>query len=133
MAFLLLVSQVSFTIGTHFCGGEAVETKVLFSDMHLGCDMMEMEKACEIPENHSNETSLDKAPCCENKYQTILETNEFVNETAPLVNYPDFAMAFVYTTSKFDLFSKSISRFYTAYRSPSVEKDIQVLFQSFLC
>ncbi|MFO7880022.1 MAG: hypothetical protein R6V52_08300 [Bacteroidales bacterium] len=133
MAFMLLAGHMSFTIGTHFCGGETVESKVLFNETHLGCDMMEMEKACEIPENHNNKTGIDKAPCCENEYHTFLSTNEFVNDAAPSVNYPDFAMAFVYTTSTLDLNTKASPRFYAAYRSPPVEKDIQVLFQSFLC
>jgi hypothetical protein len=59
------------TIGTHFCGGEAVERKILFGETHLGCNMPNMEEPCNILQRLIMMDVLTKVPCCQNKYQTF--------------------------------------------------------------
>ena len=133
LSFILLASHSYLTIGTHFCGGEAVESKILLGETHLGCGMMDMEEPCEDSDNcNKNKTSFDKTPCCENKYQTVQSTAEFVKEATQIAFSFEFAEAFIYTTLNFDLFSNSTQQFYAMYYSPPIEKDIQVLFQTFL-
>ena len=130
---ILLVSQMSLTIGTHFCGGEAVEKKILFGERHLGCNMPHMEESCDDSEKtNKNGVRFDKFPCCENEYQTLQATNEFVKDVAQIIFNVEFAKAFIYTTLNLDLFPKSTHQFYTEYISLPLEKDIQVLFQTFL-
>ena len=131
LALILLASHSYLTIGTHFCGGEAVESKILLGETHLGCGTMEMEEPCNDSGN-SNETNLDKAPCCENEYQTVQSTNEFVKDATPVTFHVDFAIAIVYATLNLDLFPNSTQQSHTEYHSPPIEKDIQVLFQTFL-
>jgi hypothetical protein len=134
LSFILLASQGSFTIGTHFCGGKAVESKVLFSETQLGCDMMEMEKSCDVSKSHnSNDAGFDKTPCCANQYHTFLSTAEFVNDATQIAFSFDFAAAIINTKLNLDFFPKATKQFYTKYHSPPIEKDIQVLFQSILC
>ena len=133
LSFILLASHMSLLIGTHFCGGEAVESKILFGDMHLGCEMSVMQNPCD-DSGKSNEkgVNFDKLPCCENQYQTIQITSQFVKEVAQLPFNVDFAAALIYTTLTLDLFPNSTYSLYADYSSPPVEKDIQVLFQTFL-
>ena len=133
LSFILLASPMYLLIGAHFCGGKVVETKVLFGETHLACEMPVMEEPCDDYEKaNKSEVNFDKLPCCENEYQTIQLTSEFVKEAAQLSFNVDFAVAFVYTTLKLDLFPNSTHQFYTEYNPPPLEKDIQVLFQTFL-
>jgi hypothetical protein len=132
LSFILLASQMSFVIGMHFCGGEAIETKIMLGETHLGCGMMNMEEPCNDSDNSNNKNSFDETPCCTNEYQTVKSTNEFVKAAAQIAFDVDFAVAFIYTTLNLDLFPKSTHQFYTEYISPPHEKDIQVLFQTFL-
>lgn len=121
------------TIGTHFCRGEAVESKILFGKSHLGCSMAGQEGSCEIdPGTLHNGPSLDNAPCCQNEIQTFTLTDEFVKEASRAFFQVDFAMAFAYNTRTLDLFPRASQQFYSAYYPPPPVKDIQILFQAFL-
>ncbi|PKP10424.1 MAG: hypothetical protein CVU09_07175 [Bacteroidetes bacterium HGW-Bacteroidetes-4] len=133
LSFMLLVSHMSFIVGTHYCGGEPIETKIMLGETHLGCVMMDREEPCDNSEhsNH-NQVSFNNVPCCQNEFQTIQGTADFVKEAAQSVFNVDFTVAFIYTTLNLDLFPKSTHQFYTEYISPPLEKDIQVLFQTFL-
>ena len=131
LSFFLLVSHMYLTIGTHFCGGEAVERKILFGETHLGCNMPGMDDPCNIPIDNNDER-FNKVPCCQNKYQTFQVTDDFVKDAAQISINLDFALAFIYTTLNFDLFPKTSQQSFITYISPPLEKDIQVLFQTFL-
>lgn len=133
LSVLFLASHMYLTIGTHYCGGEAVETKILFGQTHLGCGMMDMEGACDVYENPNNDkTGFNKTPCCDNEYQTLQSTNEFIKDVVPIPLDVDFVIVFICTTANVDLFSKTNHRVNTKYISPPLEKDVQTLFQSFL-
>jgi len=132
-SFILLVSHIYLTTGTHYCGGKAVESKILFGETHLGCGSMEMEEPCDVSEKTDYKgVSFEKVPCCENKYHIFQTTDEFVKDVASKSLHVDFTVAFIYTTLNPDLFPKSTHQFYTDYIPPPLEKDIQVLFQTFL-
>ncbi|PKP51460.1 MAG: hypothetical protein CVT92_12730 [Bacteroidetes bacterium HGW-Bacteroidetes-1] len=133
LSFILLASHIYLTIGTHFCGGEAVETKIMLGETHLDCGMMVMEASCDTPvKQHENGINFDKVPCCQNEYQTVQTTDEFVKDAAQIAFNVDFAIAFINTTLILDLFSKAVHQFFTEYNPPPIEKDNQVLFQTFL-
>ena len=133
LSFILLASHMSFTIGTHSCGGEAVEKKLIFGESHLGCDMMDMEESCTDSENvNYMRVSFDKTPCCENEYETVQAIDEFVKGASYPTFNVDFAVAIIYTSFNLDLFPKTYHQFYTEYLSIPIEKDIQVLFQTYL-
>lgn len=133
MSFILLSSHVNLTLGTHFCGGTAVKTKIILGESHLGCGMMDMEIPCSDSEHYGNEqVRFDKVPCCKNEFQTIQSTDDFVKGATQTVVNIDFAVAFLHTALFMDLFPKNTHRFRTEYISPPLEKDIQVLFRTFL-
>lgn len=133
LSFILLASPMYLTIGTHFCGGEAVETKILFWEKHLGCEMTDMEKPCNDSQKTDNKgVSFDKIPCCENEYQTVRVTNEYVEEATQIVSNVEFTLTYIYTTLNLHFFTKSTNQGNTEYFPLPLEKDIQVLFQTFL-
>lgn len=133
LSIILLASQINLTMGTHFCGGEAVETKIMLGETHLDCGMMDMGEPCDNSEHtNNNQASFNNIPCCQNEFQTIQGTDDFVKDAAQIVFNVDFSVAFIYTMLNFDLFPSSTNNIYTEYISPPVEKDIQVLFKTFL-
>ncbi|MDF1546739.1 MAG: hypothetical protein P1P88_02880 [Bacteroidales bacterium] len=120
-------------MGTHFCGGEAVETKIILGETHLGCVLVDMEEPCDDSEHsNNNQVRFNNIPCCQNEFQTIDSTDEFVKDATQTVFNVDFAVAFLYTSLNLDLLPKATHQFYTEYNSPPLEKDIQVFFQTFL-
>jgi len=133
LSILLLSSHMYLTMGTHFCGGEAVVTKIILGETHLGCGMMDMEEPCD-DSGHSNHNQLsyNNIPCCQNEFKTIHGTNDFIKDAVQIAFNVDFTLAFIYTTINLDLFPKSTHQVYTEYISPPLEKDIQVLFRTFL-
>ena len=133
LSLILLASQMYLTIGTHFCSGEAVESKFLFGETHLGCGTMDMEEPCADSENFNKDgINFDKTPCCKNEYQTVQVTNEFVNDATQINFTIEFALAYIYTTLNLHFFTKSTNQGNTEYFPLPLEKDIQVLFQTFL-
>ena len=72
LSFILLASHMNLTMGTHFCGGEAVETKVLLGETHLGCEMMDLVEPCDGSEHsNQNQVRFNNVPCCQNDGQSI--------------------------------------------------------------
>lgn len=140
LSFLLLASHMSLAIGTHFCSGKAVETKIIWGKTHLGCGMPDMAETCDIPgescdvshELLAQDIHFDKVPCCENEYQTFQVTDEFVKDVTPQFLHVNLAVAFIYTTLYLDLFPTLTPPFYTEYNPPPLDKDLPILFQTFL-
>jgi hypothetical protein len=134
LSVLLLASHMYLTIGTHYCGGEAVKSKILLGKTNLDCGMDGMDESCthsETPGEYGNH--LKTAPCCENEYQIIEPTDKFVKEEVQIASFNvDFAFAYLIATLTFDVFPKSTENLYADYSPPHYQKDIQVLFQSFL-
>lgn len=131
--FILLASHMYLTIGTHFCSGEAVETKIMLGETHLSCSMLDMKESCNDYEHaNNNQVSFNNTPCCQNEFQTIQGTDDFIKDASQIIFNVDFSIAFIYTILNFDLFPGSNNSLYTEYISPPFEKDIQVLFQTFL-
>jgi len=140
LSFLLVASHMSLAIGTHFCGGEAVETKIIWGDTHLGCGMPDRTETCDT-HGESCEVShgplaqnihFEKVPCCKNEYHTVQITDEFVKDVAPQFLHVNFAVASIFTIQDLELYPKSTPQFYTEYNPPPLEKDLSILFQTFL-
>lgn len=132
-SILLLASHMYLTIGTHYCGGEAVEKKFVLGKAGIDCGMSDMHGGCNHPETGEESSShLETAPCCENDYQTLEPTDEFIKEFNKTLFHVDFAIAFLYRFQWQDLLQKPTQNLYADYFPPWFEKDIQSLFQTFL-
>jgi len=133
MALVLLVSSTGLTISTHYCQGEAVESQINVLPADPGCGMADMEGTCVLPvEHHDNQTHINNIPCCENEFEIIQTVDDFVKEAAQTVFQFDFVAAVVSSALNLDLFKTTTQKLFTSNHSPPIEKDIQVLFQTFL-
>jgi len=117
-------------MNTHFCGGQAVETSFSLGVHNPDCGMGDMEEACSI--RPVSETQFNPQPCCENQHDCLqFDENTQLEKVPPIVS-PVFLAAFV------SAFSQSIALptahyQHVDYTPPAPpDKDIQVLFQTFL-
>jgi hypothetical protein len=132
LAFMLLASHMSLVIGTHYCGGRAIESKLVFGALDLSCSMAEMEQTCNDSEAPGTEMfCLENVPCCENEYQVVQFTDNFVKDVAMLFFNDYVAAIFFYTTPKLGKTVK-VEHLSTVFTPPPVKKNVQVLFQTFL-
>lgn len=125
----MLTSHLGFAVGTHYCGGIAVEAKLMIGHEHLDCGMAGMDNECE--NKSEGKTYLDKIPCCENDYLSVEVEDEYkLSVERTTVNF-DFVAAFV--VSYLDVFSVDQENpQLTEYDPPLVTEDIPILHQVFI-
>ncbi len=92
LTLILLLSNVGFTYGTHFCMGMAVKSEVLLGQEHLDCGMGMMDV-----DKHSDGVHFSEPECCENQYVTAETDHQYTSDVsvtlADMMGTP--AMAFV--------------------------------------
>jgi hypothetical protein len=130
LALLMLVSIVGFSMNTHFCGGVAVETSFSIGLHNPDCGMSDMDGDCK--KEPSSQEQVKPKPCCENQHE-VLQLDENANLQAFSVDVnPVFFVALVHYLIQPILYIQQAEITYVTYSSPSLDQDVQVLFQSFL-
>ncbi len=118
---------MGFAIGTHFCGGMAVETELMIGYQHLDCGMG-MASDCETPSD-SDSILMDKH-CCDNDYYSVEVEEDFQSAESTVEINVEFVAAYVitllYSASEQDLPT------YINYDPPLVSEDISILHQVFI-
>ncbi|WKN45395.1 HYC_CC_PP family protein [Tunicatimonas pelagia] len=143
LALLMLFSNMGFAIAIHYCGGMAVESKLMYGHDPLDCGMATMDMAemdnvdtatvdkqfC--PSELTHELQLTKTPCCENEYQSLDVDGDY----EPTVVQPSLNLAFVaaFAVSFLEIAfpTKTLTSRYADYSPPLIEQDISVLYQVF--
>jgi len=125
LAVMVLFSTFSFTVEKHYCGGELADYSFVGN----------LDR-CEMPattHKDSEDTSLNKTPCCQDSIETIEGTNSELTIAKELtVDEQQFVAVFVFSyLNLFEGFDENKVPF-TAYSPPFVIKDIPVLYESFL-
>lgn len=126
LAFTVMFSTLSFTVEKHVCMGEI--TDVSFFIEADTCGMT----ADDCDAKDSLETKAEKEKCC-NNLQELIQGNQ--NEQQALnsleLNQLQFILTFTYTY--LNLFEPSTNlNLANIYSPPLVDRDINVLYQTFL-
>ena len=129
LSFFLLASHISLTIGTHYCSGQAVDTQILLGKSHLDCGMADTEETCDI--TGELDSVFTSPPCCENHYQTLQATDDFVRDATHININAGAAAALSTPAGNEVLFSRRASQTYADYLPPPLANDTLSLFQSF--
>ena len=125
MAGVVLLSTLSFTISTHYCGDILVDTALFSKAKSCG---MEMQKTSPI-----KGCSLQKTNCCNNVIKHIEGQNE-LEFNSPQFNFKQqfFLVSFANTyLNLFEELEKNVIPF-KDYPPPFLVKDIQLLDEVFL-
>jgi hypothetical protein len=127
MTFVLLFSTMSFTINDYYCGGNLVDSTIFSKDDF--CDAA-MQMLVPI----QDEDCTFKADTCCNIEVKLVEGQKELNSNFSNLNFEQkqFIASFVYSyINLFDGLETSIIPF-NNYYTPIVDKDFNVLYQTFL-
>lgn len=124
MAFVVLLSTMSFTISMHYCGDMLVETAILYEAEGCG---MEMEKPS------SKNCAIIKKGCCNNEQVSIEGQDELQLQVDTLsLKQQIFLTSFAHTYNNlFKGLSKNISS-YEEYEPPLVKSQLFKIDESYL-
>lgn len=126
----MLVGNSGFAVVTHYCGGKAVDSKIVIGHGELHCGMPDMKGDCK--NESSTENHFKKKPCCENEYQSLDLEDEFQPQVIDSSINLEFVAAFFMTLIGRTYNSENDKAEYLNYFPPLIERDITVLVQSFL-
>lgn len=124
MAFVVLISTMSFAVNLHFCGGNLVET-ALFSKAE-GCGM-------EMQNPSTDGCSITKANCC-NDEQLVINGQDELKLRIDTLSFENqvFLASYIYTyINGFEALENNLSSFKT-YKPPLVIKQIYKLDETYL-
>ena len=126
---------MGLAIATHYCGGMAVESKLMLGHEPLDCGMATVDTAdmdeqpCQSEQTHA--LQFTKTPCCENEYQSLdVEDDYELTVVQPSLNF-EFVAAFAVSFLKATFLTEIPSPQYANYSPPLIEQDIAVLYQVF--
>ena len=133
LSLLLVVSNISLTYATHFCGGKAVESQLMIGAQDFSCGMIMPESTCENNDEdcpNSNQGEME-TNCCDNDYMQLSVDDNY--DTVSSIELPNlnFVVAFVHTYLSLDLSSDNSTQEYFNEAPPLRKQDIRVLHQVF--
>lgn len=130
LAIIFLMSNLGLTVATHYCGGHAVDSGLLMGGGDLDCgmkgdklDYQDIDEKC---------TLFAAEPCCENLHQT-LQTDNTLQTDLPAPEF--YAPVVEFVANVFHYFEPITALGIAPFRidqPPLPERDIQILFQTFL-
>src|SRR5690606_33746218 len=130
LAFLLLLGSTGLAYGQHYCGGRVVAEALVIGQKALSCFSSEEPKAID-----SSETShkIEKPDCCKDIYHQVETDDDYAGSSFHFAIDKTFVAAF---TSVFllpvSIDDEAEEKYYLSYLPPPLDKDIPVLYQSFL-
>lgn len=125
MAFVVLLSTMSFTVSEHYCGHKLVDIGLFSKAESCG---MELQKPAS-----SNDCELKKSDCCKDEVKQFTGQNE-LNTSFSTLNFEQqvFVASFAYSyVNLFEGLAINIISF-KYYTPPLLVTDILVLDQVFL-
>ncbi len=128
IALVVLFSSLSFTVEKHVCMGKITDTS--FFNQADSCGMIMDEEDCTIDD--FSQHKMEKEKCC-NDIQQIISGNQNEQQALDTFEISNLQFVLAYTYTYINLFEvKEQPRAFTYYSPPLVDKDIQVLYQTFL-
>ena len=125
MALLVLLSTVSFTIDSHYCGNILVNSTIFGSAKTCGMEVQQKPS--------SKECDITKKDCCSNE-QFIVDGQDNLKTSFDKLEKDQQLFVAVFIQSYINLFFEDQTDFnsYKDYSPPPLVRNIQVLDQTFL-
>ena len=130
LSFLMLSSQVGFAISTHFCGGEISGRAISLVGSELGCGMEAIESSCSIDIN--NAKSVSEKSCCDDESEVFQLRENFNKKQSKIEVDASFLKVFLAITSLLFEIEEDKENYTKLSSPPLIQKNTQVLFQTFL-
>ena len=128
---LFLFANLQMSLGTHFCGGRAVESAFILADHSLGCGMEDEDEDCE---SHSafDGYNFGQKECCNNDFLSLQLTDDFNKRNKSFSSETIALEISVIGYVNLHINTAFLSPYVPESPPPLLEEDIQVLFQTFL-
>ena len=126
LALLILLSSSGIVYSQHLCGGVPMHAKITLGEAMLSCGMMTATPSCDA-------VTIKKHSCCDNEYFKVTTDNHYSKAYFDI----DFVSFEYVETAYFSQLvgttpSKEALPTYLHYRPPPLEKDYQILLETFL-
>lgn len=137
MALLMMLSSTGFSMDVHFCQGQ-IQGISLFGKAKSCHEKQETppchqtKKSCHHKEDGISKT--DKDNCCHNE-TVVIEKSDLDATTTQLTTVKDIPLDFVAAYIAVYVFNYSVQADflpYAQYKPPLPDRDVQVLYQTFL-
>jgi len=126
LSFLILLSSSGIAYAEHFCGGLHMLSKVTFGEEQLSCGMATVHDDCdhEMEENHF---------CCSNKYLKVSTDDQYAKVSFEFNFYVAvFNVPMEVPSEVLNVLPENDHDSYRYYRPPPLERDLQILYDTFL-
>jgi hypothetical protein len=130
MAAMLLFGSMGFSWATHYCGGHAVEAKLVLGHSDIGCGMEQKQKDCD---SGTKKVQFEKQTCCQDDFVQIGVESEYkVVSTSEVAHNTDYIATYILSIAiQYEDASLQTPK-YLRYSPPLLIQDIPVMMQSFL-
>lgn len=129
LAAVMLFGSMGFSMGTHFCGGEAMMDVLLHGQEHMDCGMGDVDPSCE---EDPQALTIKKTPCCANEYRALQLEEVYAHDVATVYAQPIMTMVTRFEWPVAPLVGVELPKFFAPYTSPPLRCALHVLYQSFL-
>lgn len=123
---MMLLTNMSFTVATHFCGGKAVKSSVMMGKKDIGCGMeMPVVDDCE------DSPQLTKKRCCESHFDELQTAGDYHKSVQVLDLDIEIVTAFLGVFFKLWIGETTASQSVRINSPPLILKNLLVLHQVF--
>jgi len=125
---LILSSNLSIALSTHFCGGKAVKSELSIGSYDLDCGMSDMEGCNDLDWNFNE---IQAIPCCENQHSFFKISDRYQNLGAIEFGFMPSAITNVFSQHLNSIAQISPKVLFKTYKPPLPKQAMAVLFQVF--
>ncbi|WP_281987765.1 hypothetical protein [Aquimarina aggregata] len=126
MAFVVLLTTMSFTVDMHYCGDSLVDFSIFTEAESCGMEKAQPTESCDNP-------SMTEKDCCTDQ-QLVKEGNQDLKISFDKLTFEQqtFVASFFFTyINLFEGLDENIVTF-KDYSPPFIERDVQTLYETYL-
>lgn len=128
LSVLMFASSSGIAYAQHFCSGMEMMAEITLGEKLLSCGMEEVSDKC------GDETFIEKGhDCCENQFTKIQTDDNFTKASFDLKLNKTFVATFVTVFVLQEVEITSAEKiFFADYSPPTLEQDLNILYETFL-
>ncbi len=129
LSLLMFASSSGIAYAQHFCSGMEMMAEITLGEKLLSCGMDEVSDKC------GDETFIVKGhDCCENQFTKIQTDDNFAKASFDLKLNNTFVATFVavFILQEVEEITSAEKIFFADYNPPPLEKDLNILYETFL-
>jgi hypothetical protein len=125
MSVMVLLSTMSFTVDMHYCGNNLVDVALFKEAKTCGMEQMQPTEECG--------DKMEKKSCCTDK-QIVVEGEDDLKISVVNLSFEQQVFLISYTYAYYNLFesTEATTTSYLGHPPPLLDKDYQVLYETFL-